>query len=48
MFTTSIARITPILFIGALPSSGAIVHLDVVGGLDHRPPFCDFGLLPGA
>ena len=48
MFTTSIARITPILSIGALPSSGAIVHLDVVGGLDYRPPFCDFGLLPGA
>src|ERR1700738_5359547 len=23
------------------------VRLDV-GGLDHRPPFCDFGLLPSA
>jgi hypothetical protein len=24
-----------------------LVHLDV-GGLDHRPPFRDLGLLPGA
>src|SRR6266566_5880610 len=30
-----------------LNPSCALVHLDV-GGLDHRPPFCNFGLLPAA
>ena len=30
-----------------LSGFGRSIHLDV-GGLDHRPPFCDLGLLPGA
>src|SRR5205823_4249521 len=30
-----------------LSGFGRSIHLDV-GGLDHRPPFCNFGLVPGA
>src|ERR1700761_3065153 len=48
--TTIVASRSPFIpLLRALSSSGSgvSVHLDV-GGLQHRPPFCDLGLLPGA